>query len=177
MLLDGRNHPFDPEGASLKDWGRYLITFDSYQRAEALWRAMMSARTPELRLQIFLDAGNRCDGVWYCRTVIARVLRTDCAKTCLADLLQPEERSFYSGLPALVPVWRGCQSGRERGISWTTKREVAEHFARDFTNSLPTLVHAQVPKEHIFAVFVNRQESEIALDYRRLRKLTKVKLC
>ena len=33
----------------------------------------------------------------------------------------PPERAFYSALPYLVPVWRGCGlRGRVRGLSWTT---------------------------------------------------------
>jgi hypothetical protein len=107
--------------------------------------------------------------------VISSTLRKACAESTLLDLLSPAERAFYSALPSLIPVWRGCEGGRERGISWTTDRSVAEQFAwgKRCKNSQPTLVRAEIPKQHIFAVFVDRQESELAIDYRRLRRLLK----
>jgi hypothetical protein len=94
----------------------------------------------------------------------------------LIELLDEAEHTFYVGLPHLVPVWRGCERGRERGLSWTTDRAVAEGFAlgRRCVNKYPTLVRAEIPKQHIFGVFVSRRESEIALDPRRVRKVRKV---
>ena len=131
--------------------------------------------TPTAALQLFLDWGNMCDAPWPWRAVIARELRAACAKVQLIDLLGPDEQAFFDVLPASVPVWRGCQESRERGISWTTERQVAEQFAwgKRCINSRPTLVYAEIPKQHVFAVFMSRQECEIALDYRRLRKFKK----
>jgi hypothetical protein len=76
-------------------------------------------------------------------------------------------------LPPIVSVWRGCERGRERGLSWTTDRAVAEGFAegKRYANKSPTLVQAEIPKQHIFVVFIDRSESEIVVDPRRLRKL------
>jgi hypothetical protein len=37
-------------------------------------------------------------------------------------------------------------------------------------NKHPTLVRAEISKQHIFGVFLSRQENEIALDPRRLRR-------
>jgi hypothetical protein len=73
----------------------------------------------------------------------------------------------------IEPVYRGCERGRERGLHWTTDRAVAEKFAggRRCINPHPTLVQALIPKRHILAVFVNREENEIVVDPRRLRKL------
>ena len=38
-------------------------------------------------------------------------------------------------------------------------------------NRNPTLVSAYIPKEHVFGVFLNHKEHEIAVDPRRLRQL------
>jgi hypothetical protein len=137
--------------------------------------AMMAAPTAELSLQVFLDWGNMCDAPWPWRTVIADILRRACREARLVDLLPPDERDFFEALPPLVCVWRGCEGGRERGVSWTTDQAIATQFAwgKRFINKVPTLVRAEIPKQHIFAVFTSRQESELALDYRRLRKLYK----
>jgi hypothetical protein len=61
-------------------------------------------------------------------------------------------------------------------MSWTTDRSVAEGFAKGkrCVNRAPTLVRAEIPKIHIFAVFCDRSEHEIVLDYKRLRKLQRL---
>jgi hypothetical protein len=95
------------------------------------------------------------------------------AEVNLVELLEPVARDFYVSLPDPVPVWRGCEQARERGLYWTAERAVAEGFARGrrCVNKHPTLVSAEIPKRHIFGVFVHRKEHEVVLDYRRLRKL------
>ena len=88
----------------------------------------------------------------------------------------PPGEFFFEALPPCVTVWRGCEGGRERGISWTTDQAIATQFAwgkRCINKSMAMLVRAEISKQHIFAVFTRRQESELALDYRRLRKLYK----
>jgi hypothetical protein len=173
VLVDAFERPFDPVGATRKDFFRFLITFDSYSRTEAMVTAMLYS-PPRLRLQIFLDAGNDCDAPWPWRSMIASLLRRALTEVNLVDCLEPAERAYYIALPELVPVWRGCERGRERGISWTTDRAVAEKFAtgKRCLNREPTLVRAEIPKPHVFGIFLDRKESEIALDYRRLRKLS-----
>jgi hypothetical protein len=53
---------------------------------------------------------------------------------------------------------------------------IAEGFAlgKRCSNSTPTLVSAEIPKQHIFAVFTGRKESEIVLDPRWLQCLQRV---
>jgi hypothetical protein len=108
------------------------------------------------------------------RSIIADMLRRACSEISLADVLPPDERSRYDALPDPVSVWRGCDQGRERGLHWTTDQAIAEQFAsgKRCINPRPTLVSAQIPKRHIFAVFLERQEQEIVLDPRRLRRLS-----
>jgi hypothetical protein len=158
--------------ASLREVSSYLGTFDSYARTEAM-TYLMIASSPRRALEIFMDSGNDCDAPWPYRGYLAAKLRDAINKVALIDLLEPPERAFYSALPDLVPVWRGCERGRVRGLSWTTDRMVAEGFAlgKRCRNAYPTLMHAEIPKPHIFGVFLNRKESELALDPRRLRNL------
>jgi hypothetical protein len=106
------------------------------------------------------------------------LLRGACRTVKLADHLGPEESAFYDALPPVVPIWRGCEFGRARGISWTTDWAIAEKFARGVRciNKWPTLASAKIPKQHIFGIFVRRQESEIAVDFRRLRNVVKTPL-
>jgi hypothetical protein len=77
-----------------------------------------------------------------------------CLQAALPDFLDPEARKFFDALPDTALVWRGCEKGRERG-------------GQRVGNMRPTLVQALIPKPHIFAVFLNRDESEIVLDPQR----------
>jgi len=60
-----------------------------------------------------------------------------------------------------------------RGLSWTTDLEVARGFAagKRGVNRHPTLASAVIPKEHVLALFLSRQEQEVIVDPRRLRQL------
>lgn len=162
--------------ASLGEVSSYLGTFDSYARTEAM-TYLMIASSLRRALEIFLDSGNMCDAPWPYRSHLAAKLRDAIDKVALIDLLEPPERAFYSALPYLVPVWRGCERGRVRGLSWTTVRMVAEGFAwgKRCRNAHPTIIQAEIPKRHIFGVFLTRKESELALDPRRLRKIRQEK--
>jgi hypothetical protein len=160
--------------APLEEVSNYLWSFDSYARAGAMASVMVGSNAHRC-VQIFLEWGNMCDAPWPYRSTLANDLRRALAEVTLIELLQAAERTFYVGLPDLVPVWRGCERGRERGLSWRTDRPIAEGFARGkrCANKYPTLACAEIPKQHIFGVFLRRQESELALDPRRLRRLRK----
>jgi hypothetical protein len=139
----------------------------SVERSEALVLALMRASTPTETIRLFLEWGNMCDAPWWNRTHIVDSLRPALRDVALADFLEPRARAFYDALPAAIPIWRGCERGRERGLHWTTDRLIAEGFARGKRcfNKCPTLVSAIVPKRHVFAVFVDRDENEVASKY------------
>jgi hypothetical protein len=173
---DGQGHEVDwrhlATEAPLSETSSFLGTFDSYDRVQALYFIMALAPS-ERRLRIFLEWANGCDAPWAWRSDLAGLLRSAITKVGLRDLLGPEERAFHEGLPDLIPIWRGCERGRERGLHWTVKREVAEGFAQGkrCVNANPILVSAMVPKPRIFGVFLDRNEWELAVDPRRLRRI------
>jgi hypothetical protein len=78
---------------------------------------MARASTAADRLRVFLEWGNVCDAPWANRSLIAGMLRQI---PTAADLLPPAARTLYEALPDPVPIWRGCDRGRERGLHWTT---------------------------------------------------------
>ena len=161
------------DGLTFTEAVKELGLFNSYERTTAMVLVMARSPTAADRLRVFLDWGNVCDAPWWNRSSIADMLRQACAEVSMPDLLNPADRCFYDALPRVVQVWRGCEQGRERGLSWTTDRAIAAEFAQGkrCRNKTPTLVHAEIPKQHILAVFTERQESEIVLDPRRLRRL------
>lgn len=162
---------------SLAEAEERLIQFNSWERPTALVLVMCRAPTAADCLRVFLEWGDVCDAPWWERSNIAKSLRRALAEVALADFLDPAARSFYDALPEVVPVWRGCEQGRERGLSWTTDRATAEGFAegKRIVNKTPTLARAEILKRHILAVFVERQECEIVLDPRHLRRLSSCK--
>jgi hypothetical protein len=116
-VFDAIGRPFNPIGASLKEFDEYLGSFNSYARVGALARAMTwtRRRTPDLSLRLFFEWACMCDAPWHYRRWISQILREVCTESRLIDLLEPEQSAFYNGLPALVPVWRGCQRAAQRG--------------------------------------------------------------
>jgi hypothetical protein len=150
-----------------------LLLCSSYQRPGVLLLEMIKEPMPANRLKLFLDYWTVCDAPWPHCAGFKRELRAALAQVRLADVLPPAEREWYANLPLVLDVWRGCELGRERGLSWTTDIAVAKAFARGkrCINRVPTLVHARIPKQHIFGVFLDRRESEIALDPRRVRRV------
>jgi hypothetical protein len=160
---------------SLDEVLNYLLRFDSYALTEPMTYMMIFA-PPRRCLQIFLEVGNDCDAPWPYRSRIAKALRCSIAQVPLIELLEPEARDFYVALPDPVQIWRGCERGRERGLHWTMRRALAEAFAhgKRCRNANPTFVSAEIPKRHILGVFVSRNEDEVVVDPRRLRKLRKL---
>jgi hypothetical protein len=150
-----------------------LGDFDNYDRSIALPFVLSRSPGPADTARVYLQWGNVCDAPWAGRRVIADRLRDALREVGLRDLLGSDARAFYDSLPALIAVYRGCEKGRERGLHWTTDRAVAERFAsgqRCF-NRFPTLVRAVIPKQHVFAVFADREEIEVVVDPKRLRKI------
>ncbi len=154
--------------------GQYLFYFDSYARTEPMFHLMRHAsERPAHCLGIFLDSGNLCDAPWRWRPRLAKLLRSATEAIALRECLSAEALSWFDSLPPIIPIYRGCTAGRERGLSWTTDIEVATGFAvgKRCMNPVPTVVSAQIPKRHVFACFVSRNEHEIVPDYRRLRRV------
>lgn len=151
-----------------------LGQFNSYARTQAMLWVMCRAPTPTEVIATFLEWGNMCDAPFANRSHIAAALRRARASIELADLLSEPARGFFDNLPDQVPVWRGCEAGRVRDLHWTTSPEVAGGFAhgKRCSNKQPTLARALIPKHHILAAFVCRDENEIIVDPRRLRRLS-----
>jgi hypothetical protein len=126
------------------------------------------------RMTLFLTCWSICSDApspW--RSYLAEELRYTLKYVSLAECLLGEAREWFDSLPPVIEIYRGCQRVRKRGLSWTTDVNVAQEFARAKRchNSVPTLVSALIPKQHVFGVFLDRNENEIVVDPRRLRHL------
>jgi hypothetical protein len=105
------------EGLPFHEAERQLTQLDSYDRAIAIVLVLLRAPTATDRLKTLLECWNMCDAPWSVRTPLADIPKKACAEVRMAELLPPIARSFCDELPVLVPVWRGCERGRERGMS------------------------------------------------------------
>jgi len=156
-----------------------LCRCNSYERLAVLCGAMALEDDHHERMALFLEYWSICDAPWgpWC-PLLAKMLRYTLKHVSLPQCLPEEAREQFNALPPEIEIYRGCQRYRERGLSWTTDLNVAQKFARGVRccNSVPTLVSARIPKQHIFGVFTDRDESEIVVDYRRLRRLRHLEL-
>jgi hypothetical protein len=177
LRCDGIGRPIDwrylATEATKEEQDAYLLSFGSYQRPEALRLLMHAVLSPGHCLRLFADWFDTCDAPWPWRSSFRGALRKAFDTVSLEEVLGPEALAFYNALPDQVPIWRGCERGRERGLSWTTDKALAEKFAVGVRcgNARPTVVSAEIPKQHVFSVNVEREESEVVVDYRRLRKI------
>lgn len=81
------------------------------------------------------------------------------------DLLMDEDEiSCLNAMPESIDIYRGCYEINKNGISWTTKREIAEEFTAlnryRINGEAPLLLKATFPRSHA-VLKLNRQEFEI----------------
>ena len=84
------------------------------------------------------------------------------------------EQAQLAELDDTVTVYRGVttiNSDNHLALSWTLDYETADWFARRFDED-GTVYKAQIDKEHIFALFNGRNESEVVLDPKYLKDIT-----
>lgn len=126
---------------------------------------------PEIFWPAFMDEWSDCDATWGDRARVLRALKNQ--KKPALSFFSRSQRKFFETLPPLVRVFRGCSAPRVRGNSWTVDRALAEEFARGHRGRVPepVVASALIPKEHIFFVTDEREEKEIVLNPRRLRKV------
>jgi hypothetical protein len=118
----------------------------------------------ELFWRVFLEVWSACDGTEHVQDRLIRSLRGHGSGVAF---LSSEARDFFSRHPDPIPVFRGCSRARVRRISWTTNEDVALAFVRGHRAIAvpePVLASALVPKSAVFAVFLDREESEVLLD-------------
>ncbi len=83
-----------------------------------------------------------------------------------SELMTESELREYDELEEIVTIYRGVTSYNAENIkalSWTVDRKVAEWFSHRF-NENGTMYEAEIEKEHIFALFNRRNESEVIVD-------------
>lgn len=91
-------------------------------------------------------------------------------------LMNDSEREMFGKLDDTVTVYRGVRSARSDGLnamSWTLSRETAEWFASRYGRQ-GKVYEARIEKQHILALFLDKNESEVVLNPRHLTDITQV---
>ena len=91
-------------------------------------------------------------------------------------LMDEQEREAFSKLGDTVTVYRGVRSARSDGLSamsWTLSEDTAAWFARRYGRQ-GKVYEAKIEKQHIHALFLGRNESEVILDPKHLTDITQV---
>ena len=93
-----------------------------------------------------------------------------------AILMDDEERKLLDTLEDTVTVYRGVQSAKSNGVnamSWTLDKDTADWFAGRYGRQ-GCVYEAKIQKEHIYALFLGRNESEVIVDPKYLTDITQV---
>lgn len=80
--------------------------------------------------------------------------------------LEPADAKFYDSLPREVTIFRGQDADDLVGLSWTTDKDIAIHFAKghqDNLNARPFLIQAIIAKADIAGAYTNRGQCEILI--------------
>jgi hypothetical protein len=80
----------------------------------------------------------------------------------------------YDG-EAPLTVYRGCQSRRVGGVSWTTNRKIGENFAyghSGFRTANPVIAEARIARNGVFDYDNGQDEDEVILEPRGLQILS-----
>jgi len=94
-------------------------------------------------------------------------------------MMTPDELAALNALPPLVTVWRGCYAHNKRGLSWTLDRDVAQRFPllhRYRHVGQPLLIRAEVARDQILALKLDRNEAEVIAIRPKIRSISHIRL-
>jgi hypothetical protein len=139
-----------------------LFVFDRAERHAWLRRLLIDyERRPEMFWPMFLRLWDDSEADTT-RGYASRLHRVHRRRRAY-DFVTAEDKRFYDSLPDPVTVYRGQEQGAPVGISQTTDRAKGEWFAQRFAclHGRPVLLVAEVHKRDVYAVFTDREESEV----------------
>jgi len=144
----------------------------SEHRAPVFIELLNGATTHEEFWRIFQTGYYTLDDIWQYRTELKRLLDR---RPSAGNYFDKSDKASYDRLPELFTVYRGCSFPKIRALSWTTDRSIAEEFARGhriIAVPLAVVAQATIPKEAVYTVATGRSESEVVVNWRRLRQVS-----
>ncbi len=146
-----------------RDWAKAVWLHERpYRATRMLSIARRTGTTPQLKkllIDVWIDSENiwQNEGTWRRLFAIVGNGRV---------VTRNGDRAVWQSLPARLAIFRGFDfDGRERGLSWTLKRQKAEYFARRFgpSEGIPRVALAVCRKGDVLAYTNARKEAEIVV--------------
>ena len=79
------------------------------------------------------------------------------------NLMTPDEKNVYEAFAHTFPVYRGCGSSNEDGLSWSRRRTTAMNFARDWNQSPWFILEGTCASANVIAFFNRDREEEVVV--------------
>jgi hypothetical protein len=157
---------------SERDWGHYIGLHERGYRFEALLRAVRAGLSGE-------EYWKQVSWVWTDSENIYQHLKEWKALWSRSDIdraaiMDEDEVAKLESLPETIQVWRGTQHKKlTNGLSWTLDKDKAIWFARRWLRKKqkPYLVHGEVKKSDVKALFLSRGENEIVSPLVKVKKI------
>jgi hypothetical protein len=91
-------------------------------------------------------------------------------------LMTEEENSALGAQPEIITVYRGLQDKRARhkALSWTLDYEVAHWFAMRWAKGKQVILTAEINKRDVYMYTNERNEEEIVVNPKKLKKVREV---
>ena len=105
------------------------------------------------------------ENIWQRKRQLARLFASD--RPHRKQLMSAYERRYLAGLPNRLTIYRGSQSKRIQGWSWTLDEKKAHWFANRWARlnfGKPHIATGKAKKSDVIAYFSRRKEKEIIID-------------
>jgi hypothetical protein len=115
--------------------------------------------------------------IWERKRQLTRLLASD--RPHRQQLMSAYERRYLAGLPNRLTIFRGSQSRRVQGCSWTLDEKKALWFAKrleKLESGIPKIATGKVKKSDVIAYFSRRKEKEIVIDESKVKIVSIKKL-
>jgi hypothetical protein len=163
------------------DEGRAAVRYcNSYTRLEVLhdlaWRM-----DPGEWLTVLGEEWEVCDNIAVYRDVLVYgtpfAALVHCPREWRHYMMTDDEREALAALPDTMTIFRGCYFHNRHGLSWSLDSTVAEQFPRLWRyqhHTTPLLIEAEIERDQILALKMDRGESEIIAWRPRFRSVSRI---
>lgn len=154
-----------------------ICHFNSATRLAGMIERLEQIEDARVCIEVFHREWSVCDDTFpYRRKMIALLRKWRTRNGHRHFPMDADARAFFDPLPETVRIYRGCSQRRIRGLSWTTRREVAERFARGHRNievPQPVIARALIDKtKGVFTAIADRGEGELIVLPRLLEQVS-----
>jgi hypothetical protein len=117
------------------------------------------------------------ENIWQRKRQLARLFASD--RSGRKQLMSAYERRYLASCPNQLTIFRGSQSMRVQGWSWTLDEKKARWFAKRLERlgfGIPRVTTGRAKKSDVIAYFSRRKEKEIIIDPSKVKIVQIVKV-